>query len=75
MKSCVVPDTRKIIHGLVSTVPSCSHKHDGNVGPDLGDIGDGVETGAALPGDESGPYLTLCREWAIGAAERRLDGQ
>jgi hypothetical protein len=31
---------------------------DGNVGPDLGDVGDGVETGAALPRDESGPDFT-----------------
>jgi hypothetical protein len=42
---------------------------DGNVGPDLGDVGDGVETGAALPRDESGPNLTSFHSQQASAAQ------
>jgi hypothetical protein len=42
---------------------------DGNVGRDLGDVGDGVETGAALPRDESGPNLTSFHSQQASAAQ------
>jgi hypothetical protein len=47
-----------MIHMPISLAPLAVTILDGNVGPDLGDIGDGVEIGAMLPGDESGPDFT-----------------
>jgi len=57
-KSCAVPDTRKRYWAKFVWCQVVVTIHDGNGGPDLGDVGDGVETGAALPRDESGPDFT-----------------
>jgi hypothetical protein len=57
-KLCCLQHTQNDYWGKFVWCQVVNTIQDGNVGPDLGDVGDGVETGAALPGDESGPDFT-----------------